>query len=179
MPTSVKLSEIPESGELTEKNLALPLAELGLVEPWSGESATLSYSIRKIHGSILGNFRCSGSLRLECSRCLEPFEAKAAAEFLANFAETPDEINPRSGIDPEDPGLNVVFFKDGLIEFGEELRQEMELQVPFAPLCKPGCLGLCPVCGGNKNLKPCSCGDKPKNNPFQGLDTIFQQTKEN
>jgi uncharacterized protein len=179
MTTKVKLSEIPESGELTEKDLALPLAELGLAEPWIGKSVSLSYSLRKIHGKILGNFRCSGGLGLECSRCLEPFEARAKAEFLANFEEEPEEVNPRSGIDPEDPGLNVVFFKDGLIEFGEELRQEMELQVPFAPLCREDCLGLCPVCGGNRNQKPCDCADKPANNPFHGLNKLFQQNKEN
>jgi uncharacterized protein len=27
--------------------------------------------------------------------------------------------------------------------------------MPFAPLCRPDCQGLCPVCGGNRNLGEC------------------------
>ena len=31
------------------------------------------------------------------------------------------------------------------------------LELPLAPLCGEDCLGLCPECGVNRNLEPCSC----------------------
>jgi uncharacterized protein len=30
--------------------------------------------------------------------------------------------------------------------------------MPFSPLCRPECLGLCERCGGDRNLGECSCG---------------------
>jgi uncharacterized protein len=35
------------------------------------------------------------------------------------------------------------------------------LELPLAPLCDEGCLGLCPECGANRNLEPCSCEPRP------------------
>src|SRR5438046_538495 len=32
--------------------------------------------------------------------------------------------------------------------------------MPFAPLCKPECLGLCPRCGGDRNLGECTGPDE-------------------
>jgi uncharacterized protein len=37
------------------------------------------------------------------------------------------------------------------------VRDAVLLDVPFAPLCRPECLGLCERCGGDRNLGECSC----------------------
>lgn len=175
----VKVSHIPDDGELQEKGLSLGLDEIGLGEPYLGPAIGLSYRLQKIHGKILGNFEVSGTMGLECSRCLLHFEAPAKAKFLVEFEKEPESADPRNGIDPEAPELNVVFFSGDQIEFGEEIRQEMEVLVPFAPLCKEGCKGLCGICGANRNEADCGCESGQKNNPFQGLNQLFQQNKEN
>jgi uncharacterized protein len=38
--------------------------------------------------------------------------------------------------------------------------EEFSLALPAKPLCKKDCRGLCPVCGANINLEPCSCADE-------------------
>jgi uncharacterized protein len=177
--TSVKLSHIPEDKALTENGLKVALAELGLEKPWLGPEVSISYEMRLVHGKILANFTAQGTLELQCSRCLEAFQQKVSTKFLIEFEETPEEANPRNSPDPEDAGLNVVFFSGDDIEFGDEVRQELELLIPFAPLCRKDCLGLCPVCGANRNEKLCGCDEAPKNNPFTGLNKLFQQNKEN
>jgi len=34
---------------------------------------------------------------------------------------------------------------------------ETTLALPMKPLCREGCRGLCPVCGGNRNITACAC----------------------
>ena len=169
----VKLSHIPEDGCLEEKGIKIPLSELGLTEPFSGTSVSLDYRFQRVQDKVLGNFHGEASARLECSRCAETFDAGLAGDFMLDFEKKPEQVNPRSGIDLEDPELNVVFFEGDDLPLTDEIRQEMELCLPFKPLCKPDCLGLCQVCGGNKNLKACDCEQGPKNNPFADLKKLF------
>jgi uncharacterized metal-binding protein YceD (DUF177 family) len=178
--TRVKLSHIPEDSPLKEFGIELPLLDLGMAEPWLGSSLSLDYELSRIYGKVLGKFKARGRLGLQCCRCLEHFERDAGAEFVVEFEEAPEDRGAsRGAVDPEDPGLNVVLFNGDEIEFGEEVRQEMELQVPFAPLCKEDCKGLCPVCGSNRNERDCGGHEESRNSPFQGLKKLFQQNKEN
>ena len=47
-------------------------------------------------------------------------------------------------------------FKGGELDLSDEVRDELVLAVPFNPLCDEGCSGLCPLCGSNRNLVPCT-----------------------
>ena len=58
--------------------------------------------------------------------------------------------------DDEDGDPDVVTFKGGEIDLSGELRDELVLAMPFNPLCDEACRGLCPLCGGNRNLVPCT-----------------------
>jgi uncharacterized protein len=40
------------------------------------------------------------------------------------------------------------------------VRDAIGLQLPFAPLCRPDCAGLCERCGGDRNLGECSCEEQ-------------------
>jgi uncharacterized protein len=174
--TKVLLSQIPESGSLAEKGLKIPLDEAGLGEPFLAPGLELDYEFRRIQDKILASFKARGRMGLTCSRCLEDFETEVRTEFLLEFEREPEEVNPRGGADPEDAELNVVFFKGERIEFGEELRQEMELLVPFAPLCSEDCPGLCPSCGTPRS-QGCECKEEPKAGPFSALKDFFQKEK--
>jgi uncharacterized protein len=37
---------------------------------------------------------------------------------------------------------------------------ETTLALPMKPLCRDDCRGLCPVCGGNRNLVACACAQR-------------------
>ena len=39
------------------------------------------------------------------------------------------------------------------------VRDAIALELPFAPLCSPTCLGLCPRCGGDRNRSECTCSE--------------------
>jgi uncharacterized protein len=48
--------------------------------------------------------------------------------------------------------------RDETVDLEPLLRDAVVLAMPFAPLCREDCLGLCGRCGGDRNLGECSCG---------------------
>jgi uncharacterized protein len=90
-----------------------------------------------------------GSMQLVCARCLttrtSPFSVEAH-ELFAPGATGEDEAYPVS---------------DGAVDLEPLLRDVILLAMPFAPLCRPGCLGLCERCGGDRNLNECTCAVEP------------------
>jgi uncharacterized protein len=90
-----------------------------------------------VHGSISGRFT------MRCARCLKEFERDfdlAVEEMFARQPGPDDDyaIDPDLSLDPE-----------------PMVRDAVVLEMPFSPLCKPDCLGLCPVCGGDRDLGEC------------------------
>jgi uncharacterized protein len=103
-----------------------------------------------------------GALTTICSRCLEPARLPLDTEVSVMFVES--EPDPRNE-DQEDEPLeapDVMTFEGGVIDLGAELRDEILLAVPVQVLCKEDCLGLCPVCGENRNVHPCDCAEKQR-----------------
>ena len=89
----------------------------------------------------------SGEMDLSCGSCLKPIEQPFAVEVHELFAE-PGTADP-----DEDYGLSP----EGVIDIEPMLRDAVVLTMPFSPRCTPDCKGLCPRCGGDRNLGECAC----------------------
>ena len=50
--------------------------------------------------------------------------------------------------------LATAFYREGMIDLIEMLREQFVLALPMKPLCGEDCRGLCPVCGVNLNDDP-------------------------
>ena len=94
----------------------------------------------------------------DCSRCLEPVERSLEIDFEDIFVDaakepTDDELEiPTSDLDE-----SLVTTPE--IELAEVVREQLVLATDEAVLCKEDCRGLCPKCGGNRNLIDCECAD--------------------
>jgi uncharacterized protein len=90
-----------------------------------------------VHGSVAGRFA------MRCARCLKEFERE--------FDVAVDEMFAR------DPGPDDDYALDSDLTLDPEpmVRDAVVLEMPFSPLCRPDCLGLCPICGGDRNLDEC------------------------
>jgi uncharacterized protein len=116
-----------------------------------------------------------GSLRAEfqipCGRCLEEFSITMDDPLEAHWRiVSPTGLkggSPDQRIQLEDLDTGVIQ-EDG-VDLWETLLEQVILNLPMRPLCRDSCQGLCPVCGENRNFHPCRCGEKGKNNPFEGL----------
>ncbi len=91
--------------------------------------------------------------RLVCARCLTDFEATLEAEV--------DEwldpgLKPGEQVVVED-GILVMPLEGSEVDVAEILRQHLVLVIPYAPVCRVDCAGLCPLCGADRNVNACSC----------------------
>lgn len=51
----------------------------------------------------------------------------------------------------------IVLLEDGQVDAGELARETFILEMDTKTLCSEDCKGLCPRCGADLNLGPCSC----------------------
>jgi uncharacterized protein len=59
-----------------------------------------------------------------------------------------------------DDDLATAYYRDGVLDLAELLREQFQLALPMKPLHDDACRGLCPECGANLNRT--ECGHQPK-----------------
>jgi uncharacterized protein len=92
-----------------------------------------------------------------CRRCLELSEAEATLQIEEEFRpsidiETGAPLPIGDDVDPE-----LVIDEHHILDLTEVVRQLAMVEGAGYGLCQPGCKGLCPSCGSNLNLGPCTC----------------------
>ena len=104
---------------------------------------------------------------LPCGRCLEEYSLKMSGPLQAHWRIIgPSGLKgvgkPGQGIQLED--LDTGAIQEAGVDLFETMLEQVILNIPMRPLCRDSCQGLCPVCGENRNIHPCRCGEKGKNN---------------
>ena len=89
-----------------------------------------------------------------CGRCLEPVPVTVTAVLDVRLAPRPATAD---SVELAADDLDVDFYDKDEIDVSVLIETETTLALPMKPLCREGCLGLCPVCGGNRNLVQCDC----------------------
>jgi len=127
----------------------------------------------RINTGILARGDAEGTVTLECGRCLEPYEAAIKVHFEEEFAPSV-EVHTGAPLPPPEDDLTFVIDGNHILDLSEALRQNMLVALPISPIHSPSCLGLCPICGGNRNLDPCTCvADEEGNRPFAALRSLL------
>jgi len=108
-----------------------------------------------------GEIRIRGRLRVEmmaeCDRCLEDAGLTVESDF--DLVYVPARLVPEGDeIEIEGTALEVEFYEGEGVSLAGLVREQILLTVPMQRVCRDDCRGICPVCGGNRNLNPCSCG---------------------
>jgi uncharacterized protein len=92
-----------------------------------------------------------------CGRCLESFPARVDVNVDVRLLPRPATKDPvELGADD----LDVDFYVDDQLDLNRVVETETTLALPMKPLCREDCRGLCPACGGNRNLVPCACAER-------------------
>jgi uncharacterized protein len=122
--------------------------------------------LESIVEGILVSGRVRATMQLRCARCLKDFESPLDVEVSELYVTAPDPDGDQYPLDPE-----------GSLEPEQMVRDTVGVELPFSPLHSPDCLGLCPVCGGDRNLGECP-GDHPQTDTrWAGLDAVLDQLK--
>lgn len=108
----------------------------------------LSFSVAS--SEILVQGRVDGVREVQCARCLKMTSQSFAEEFVESYSN-----------------------KQEIIDIMYLVRQTLALSEDIRFLCKPDCKGLCPMCGQDLNVAPCTC--EPENlSPFAALKGKFK-----
>ncbi len=122
------------------------------------------------HVFATGTFE--GDLTVACSRCVEPVKLVLDEKLLVTFmpkAEMPaDDAEGEEGEEVPAEDLDVFPYEGEYIDLEPLFREQFVLAVPYAPLCKEDCKGLCPQCGTDLNTGTCAC-EKPIDPRLAGL----------
>ena len=88
------------------------------------------------------------TLTCTCSLCLD--------EFAQTLELLIDEETESAGSLEEEESERLRI-DDDILDLTEAVRQYLEMAPPMKPLCRPGCRGICPGCGTNRNYGTCAC----------------------
>lgn len=80
----------------------------------------------------------------ECGRCLDPIEQELVIDV--------QELYLYPDMEPDDTEASRM--QGELFDLEPLIRDEVVLELPFMPLCREDCAGLCPTCGTNLNAEP-------------------------
>jgi uncharacterized protein len=122
--------------------------------------------------------RARTKLQVECSRCVEPFDVPVDAVFDLRYV--PQSENAGAGeIEVGEGDLVTAFYREGMVDLIELMREQFVLTLPMKPLCEEACNGLCPECGTNLNKTQCDCAPKWEDPRLAPLKSLLSKTKEN
>lgn len=102
--------------------------------------------------NLIGSLKAT--VAYDCDRCLKPIEMAVDKSFDLAYI-------PPLGIGDDhelkDQDLDTSFYGGEAIDLDDLVREQVELALPMARLCRQECQGLCPNCGANLNEGRCSC----------------------
>lgn len=112
--------------------------------------------------------RLETRLTVPCDRCLEPFEFPVEREFDLTYRPL-ESIARQEEIEVPKDELGVGFYSGEGIALADVVTEQVILSLPMKVVCRPGCRGLCPVCGADRNRVECHCAPPEKESPFARL----------
>ncbi len=147
----VRVAEIPDDGLQIEGREAFdrPFHD----GAWRLDDVSLL--VEKEGDAVFVRGRLSAQVPQICGRCLEGYSVTVEPRIDARFVPNPRGRGEEHELAADD--LETDVYDNGVLDLNALLETETTLGLPMKPLCTEQCRGLCPVCGGNRNVMPCAC----------------------
>lgn len=121
--------------------------ELDVKYSFDGEAVTLTGTL-------------ASAVRMNCTKCNEEIIRDFSVDFSERFLKVSEN---------EAEELECYAYSGDTLDLDRMVHDLVLLNAPMYGTCKPGCKGLCPVCGTNLNKSQCSCSRVDESNPFAAL----------
>ena len=121
-----------------------------------------SVALTRTSQGILVTGQLQTTLQVACRRCLEPCEVEVELDLEEEFHPVvrPGEAS-FDDVPEEDWDEAQQIDEHHTLDLSEVIRQGLWVVAPMQALCRPNCNGLCPRCGGDRNLDECQCDQEP------------------
>ncbi len=113
--------------------------------------------VSRIQQGILASVHATAACDLDCVRCLEPYAQQIETSFTELFA-----FHLRQNQDAE-----IYLPENGMMDLQPLMREYLVIEIPFCPVCRTDCKGLCSVCGANLNQTTCEHCDNSEGSERQ------------
>ncbi|GAQ95740.1 hypothetical protein TAGGR_3216 [Thermodesulfovibrio aggregans] len=169
----IEVFDIPEEG------LDIELEETPKIEGVKiNKSFKAILRIEKKGAEVFIKGIVSGEVELQCSRCLK--EYTHPIKTLVEVSYHPlEELNREELIELKKDEMDVDFYREGLIDTDDIIRDQILLNIPMKPLCSETCKGLCPVCGTDLNEFECRCEVKEIDPRMAVLQKLLRRMRKN
>ena len=116
-------------------------ADLGteLIGIPAGADLELDLRLESVLEGVLVSGQARGPLAGQCVRCLDDLDAQFEVDLQELF------VYPERAEQDDDDELREI--EDERIDLEPALRDAVVLALPFQPVCRPDCPGLCSQCG--------------------------------
>jgi uncharacterized protein len=131
-------------GVMREHRRSVPVGTklgLDLIAVPEGASLDLDVRLESVSEGVLVTGTVSAPLAGQCGRCLDPIRDELSVSVCELFAyahSTTDETSEEDEVHRVDGDL---------LDVEPVVRDAIVLGLPWTPLCRPDCPGLCPDCG--------------------------------
>ncbi len=113
----------------------------------------------------------------ECSRCVAEMEQYVRLAIEEEYLPEVD-VNTGARLNfPDELSDNFYIDHTHILDMSEAIRQYFGLSMPFKPVCREECKGLCLTCGTDLNEADCPC-DKVIRDPRWGPLLAFASPQE-
>ncbi|MCX5703654.1 MAG: DUF177 domain-containing protein [Candidatus Omnitrophica bacterium] len=148
----IEINKIPLEGlTLEEESTAAALDLETDIINFKG-SIKIAAGVSKITNAVTVRVALDALMHTSCSRCLDEFEIKFKKKIALNYPVEKAQL-----VIDTSTSLSVNGERSRTIDLDPDIREEIILDYPIKPLCKPDCQGLCLKCGRNLNEGKCNC----------------------
>ena len=131
--------------------IALADDAVQVVKPLTGH-----VRLQRTNMGVLATGEFAAVVQMQCVRCLDDFQQTLHVSFSELFVPVIDVVTGRP-LPPTTDDEGFPIDARHHLDLTEMLRQQIILNLPDQPLCRADCAGLCAICGGNRNVRPCDC----------------------
>jgi uncharacterized protein len=166
----INVNKISDSGYALNDTVDIDNSQLLEDESFFLEGIDYQIFFKRQNQRIQAQGQIRTAISLVCVRCLEQFELKINSRF--DIILFPKEMVDQRSTALEDEDLEYIFYENDQIDLEKILIEQVNLFIPFKPVCKADCKGICPSCGASLNRGACAC-DQAKNE----IKFLFEKVK--
>jgi uncharacterized protein len=139
-------------GEMVTRHIEVPAPDdlaAGLIGVVPASPRVIDVTCQSVGDGVLVRGTVAADLEGQCARCLGRVKRPGTFDVLELYYYI--GRGPAPGADDEEEAL---FVEDESVDLDPVVREAIVCALPFSPLCREDCAGLCPVCGTDLNLSP-------------------------
>ncbi len=156
---AIDLTNLNESSLAFDKELAAGEIELIDENIELPGPVRIKGEVRRDGVEIIATGVIEADASINCTRCMTPVEHKLSVPFDVKYLSA-EAAAERESDELDASELDAAVIPEDGLELADLAREQIVLSVPMQFFCKPDCKGLCTICGGNRNLIDCNCGEK-------------------